>query len=163
MFAGERQHGKVEEGEGEGDVLEDVQVGEGAFAFRQRRKVEDEQVHAAAEADEDLLAGFAEQSPKVDIDQAQQGEAETENQRGEGDEQAVEQSVENEAVGADGKGNVGRTLRIFFAKGGEEQRAGLRHGGEKNGRRKIPVVIVAKYMKTLLYVGVAKRSECKQQ
>ena len=110
-----------------------------------------------------MLAGFAEQSPKVDIDQAQQSEAETENQRGEGDEQAVEQSVENEAVGADGKGNVGRTLRIFFAKGGEEQRAGLRYGGEKDDRRKIPVVIVAKYMKTLLYVGVAKRSECKQQ
>ena len=110
-----------------------------------------------------MLAGFAEQSPKVDIDQAQQGEAEAENQRGEGDEQAVEQSVENEAVGADGEGDVGGALCVFFAKGGEEQRAGLRHGGEKNGRRKIPVVIVAKYMKTLLYVGVAKRSECKQQ
>ena len=79
-----------------------------------------------------MLAGFAEQSPKVDIDQAQQGEAEAENQRGESDEQAVEQSVENEAVGADGKGNVGRTLRIFFAKGGEEQGARLHDQREEH-------------------------------
>ena len=77
------------------------------------------------------------------MNQAQQGKAEDEYQQCQPDEQPVQQCVENEAVGADGKRDVGRAARVFLAKGSNEQRADLRHGREKNARAEIVVVIAA--------------------
>ena len=111
MGAGKGQYRKVKEGEAEGNVLKDMQIRKRAFAFRQRGKVENEQIQSAAETDKHLLSRLVQKAPKVNINQAQQGETEAKNQHGRTDEKAVEQSVENKAVSADGEGNIRRALR----------------------------------------------------
>ena len=67
-----------------------MQIWERAFAFRQRGKVENEQIQSAAEANEDLLTGLAQEVPEVNIDQTQQSKAEAKYENGEAYKESVE-------------------------------------------------------------------------